>query len=65
MLASDDLVQKITNQCASDNGVNNEIYTGLEPFNMFSYTQKKVPENVDAEKFSTHLIASEFQNNVK
>ena len=51
MLASDDLVQKITNQRASDSRVFTELYTSLELFNWNSYTQKKIQKAVDNEKF--------------
>ena len=49
VLASDDLVQKIKNQRASESGVFKELYTSLEPFNLTSYTQKKIQEAVDTE----------------
>ena len=44
VIASDDLVQKITNQRASDSRVFKELYASLEPFNLNSYTQKKIQE---------------------
>ena len=53
VLASDDVVQKITNQRASESG---ELFTSLEPFNLTSYTQKKSQEIVDTGNFSELLI---------
>ena len=41
VLASDDLVQKSTNQRASDSTVFKELYANLEPFNLTCHTQKK------------------------
>ena len=55
VLASDDLVQKITDQRASDSRVFKELYASLESFNLNSYTQKKIQEAVDTEKFSELL----------
>ena len=55
VLASDDLVQKITNQRASDNEVFKELYASLEPFNLTSYSQKKIQEAIDTDKFSELL----------
>ena len=49
VLASDDLIQKTTNQRTSDRGVFKELYLSLEPFNLTSYTQKKIQEAVDTE----------------
>ena len=54
-LASDDLVWKVTNQRPSDSAVFKEPYTRLEPFNLTAYTQKKIQEAVDTEKFSERL----------
>ena len=64
MLASDDLVQKITNQRASDNRVFKELYASLEPFKFNSYTQKKIQEIVDAEKHS-ELLRNQSPNREK
>ena len=54
VLASDELVQKNTNQRASDSGVFEELCTSLEPFNLTSLT-KKIQEAVDTEQFSELL----------
>ena len=61
VLASDDLVQKITNQRASDSRVFKELYAILEPFNLNSYTQKKFQEALDTEKFS-ELLRNQSSN---
>ena len=55
VLASDDLVQKITNQRASDSRVFRDLYASLEPFILNSYTQKRIQEAVGTEKFSELL----------
>ena len=64
VIASDDLVQKITNQRASDSRVFKELYASLEPFNLNSYTQKKIQEAVDTEKFS-ELLRNQSSNREK
>ena len=64
VLASDDLVQKITHQRTSDSRVFKELYAGLEPFNLNSYTQKKIQEAVDTEKFS-ELLRNQSSNREK
>ena len=64
VLASDDLVQKITNQRASDSRVFKELYESLELFNLNSYTQKKIQEVVDTEKFS-ELLRNQSSNREK
>ena len=64
LLASDDLVQKITNQRASDSRVFKELNASLEPFNLKSYTQKKIQEVVDTEKGS-ELLRNQSQNSEK
>ena len=64
VFASDDLVQKITNQRASDSRVFKELYASLEPFNLNSYTQKKIQEAVDTEKFS-ELLTNQSSNREK
>ena len=64
VLASDDLVQKITNQRASESRVFKELYASLEPFNLNSYTQKIIQETVDKEKFS-ELLRNQSSNREK
>ena len=64
VLASDDLVQKTTNQRASDSRVFKELCESLEPFNLNSYTQKKIQEAVDTEKFS-ELLGNQSPNREK
>ena len=64
VLASDDLVQKITKQRASDSKIFKEFYASLEPFNLNSYTQKKNQEAVDTEKFS-ELLENQSPNKEK
>ena len=64
MLACDDVVQKITNQRASDSRVFKELYTSLEPLNLNSYSQKKIQGAVDAEMFS-ELLRNQSPNREK
>ena len=60
VLASDNLIQNITNQRASIQ----ELYTSFEHFNVNSYTQKKIQEAVDTEKFS-ELLRNQSPNREK
>ena len=55
---------KIKNQCASDSRVFKELYASFEPFNLNSYTQKKIQEAVDTEKFS-ELLRNQSPNREK
>ena len=64
VLASDDLVQKITNPRASDSRVFKELYESLEPLNVNSYTQKKIQKAVDTENFS-ELLRNQSSNREK
>ena len=62
VLASNDLVQKITNQRASDR-VFKELYASLEPFNFNSYKQK-IQEAKDTQNFS-ELLRNQSANREK
>ena len=52
ILASDELVNKITSKRPSESDIFKELHQSLEPFNLLSHTQKKIQEGLDKEKFA-------------
>ena len=52
ILASDELVNKITSRSPSESDTFKELNLSLEPFNLLSHTQKKIQEALDKEKLA-------------
>ena len=52
VLASDELVNKITNRRLSERDSFKELHQRLEPFNILLHTQKKIQEELDKEKLA-------------
>ena len=53
ILASDELVNKITSRSPSESDTFKELHQSLEPLNLLSHTQKKIQEALDKEKLAT------------
>ena len=52
ILASDELVNKITSRSPTEIDTFKELNQSLEPFNLLSHTQKKIQEALDKEKLA-------------